>query len=77
MSKRIVYLIKLRDKDDNRIYKGREGRTIKNPLSYQLMEFADNYGFDIEYDAIHAPISFWLEGESSSVELVPLEVFHG
>ena len=75
MKSNIVYVVKIRDKDDNRIYKGKNNNVIKDPFSYQLMEFAEKYGFETKYDAFHAPVSYGLEGTAECAEIIPLEVY--
>ena len=70
-----VYVVRVYGHPNGTTYIGKEGKSITGPWSYQLMKFADSFGFATEQEAIEAPISYWCEGETTKAEVVPLEVW--
>ena len=69
-----VYVVRLYGHPDGTTYVGNEGKSITGPRSYQLMKFAESFGFATEQAAIEAPLSYWCEGRTTKAEIISLEV---
>lgn len=70
-----VYVVRVYGHPDGTTYIGKDGKSITAPWSYQLMKFADAFGFATEQDAIEAPVSYLCDGKAIKAEVVPLEVW--
>lgn len=70
-----VYVVRVYGHPDGTTYVGKEGKSITGPWSYQLMQFANSFGFATEQEAIEAPVSYYLEGKAAKAEIIPLEVY--
>ena len=70
-----VYLVKVHDTDGSIHWIGKEGKSIEDPWSSELMDFAAENGFSTEIEAIESPISFYREGKTIEAEIVGLEIW--
>lgn len=70
-----VYVVRVHSHHDGTTYIGKDDKSIIGPWSYQLMKFANAYGFATEQEAIEAPLSYWCEGKTTKAEVVPLEIW--
>lgn len=70
-----VYVVRVYGHPDGNRYIGKDGQYVIAPKGYQLMKFAESFGFATEQEAIEAPISYWCEGQTTKAEVVPLEVW--
>jgi hypothetical protein len=69
------WVVKVIDQDGSRHYFGMDGNKICDPWSNELMEFAENFGFDRIEDSIRSPYSYILGGSAVTAEIIPLEIF--
>lgn len=75
MSKKTVYVVRVYGLPEGTMYVGKGGAKIAGPWSYQLMRFADEFGFNSESDAIEAPVSYYFEGKATKAEVISLQVY--
>lgn len=74
MEKKLVYVVRLMNKDNSRTYVGKH-QSITDPFSYQLFQFACDCGFDTPESAMNAPVSFLNDGKAVEAKVVPLEIY--
>lgn len=75
MAKKIAYVVRVYGLPEGNVYVGKGGAKLAAGRSYQLMRFADEFGFDSEADALEAPVSYYFEGKAAKAEVISLQVF--
>lgn len=69
-----VYVVRIYGLPQGAIYVGKGSAKIERPQSYQLMKFANEFGFATEQEAIQAPVSYYFDKKATKAEVIQLEV---